>query len=135
MDKKLNIYGRTIDDTYIKQKNEFILYDLKIEIILGEKKKKSLQQDYFNKKIGHYFELIGENMYLPEGQPFSIYDIAAVLPLLAAKQRETPSADRISTDDIIAVPDHNCWYKLRIIRWCKRVFSHEETSDEPLTIK
>ena len=36
---------------------------------------------------GDHFELRGEMLYLPPGQGFSIYSLAAVLPLLAAKQR------------------------------------------------
>ena len=45
---------------------------------------------------------------LPPGQGFSIYSLAAVLPLLAAKQRPTHPNDWMTTDAEIACPDPNC---------------------------
>ena len=42
---------------------------------------------------------------LPPGQGFSIYSLAAVLPLLAAKQRVTDENDWMSSDAEVACPD------------------------------
>ena len=53
---------------------------------------------------------------LPPGQGFSIYSIAAVLPLLAAKQRMTHPNDWMTSDAEIACPDPNCASRLRIVR-------------------
>ena len=44
------------------------------------------------------FELRGEMLHMPPGQGFSIYSIAAVLPLLAAKQRPTHPNDWMTSD-------------------------------------
>jgi hypothetical protein len=131
MTNKKNLYGKVVDDIYILQWPEYILYDLKVEIIYKKEFiwKNTPQQEYFRKKEWHFFELIGENIYIPDWQPFSIYDFSVVLPLLAAKQRVTHQQDRITTDSEISVPDPYCPYRLRITRIWKRVFSHEETSD------
>ena len=55
-------------------------------------------------------------LHLPPGQGFSIYSLAAVLPLLAAKQRATDPNDWMSTDAEVACPDPNCPTRLRITR-------------------
>lgn len=59
-------------------------------------------------------------------------DEAAVLPLLAAKQRETHPNDWMSTDAIVACPDPNCKSRLRIERVGRRGFRHAETTAVPL---
>lgn len=122
----------TADQTLASQ--DFVLYDLRVEVLYQDSTSEwnSLQQSYFKQKEGHFFELIGENLYLPEWKPFSIYDLSSVLPLLAAKQRMTSDTDWMTTDTIIASPDPNCPYKLKITRIAKRVFSHDETTDVPL---
>ena len=48
---------------------------------------------YCGAKPGDYFELRGEMLHLPPGQGFSIYSLAALLPLLPAKQRPTDPND------------------------------------------
>jgi len=53
---------------------------------------------------------------------------AAVLPLLAAKQRPTHAHDWMSTDALIACPDPNCKSQLKIIRTGLRTFSHADTT-------
>ncbi len=72
-----------------------------------------------------YFELRGEMLTLPPGQGFSIYSLAAVLPLLAAKQRLTHANDWMTSDAEIACPDPNCPSRLRITRLGLRRFSHQ----------
>ena len=47
-------------------------------------------------------------LFLPPGQGFSIYSLAAVLPLLAAKQRPTDANDWMTSDAEVACPDPNC---------------------------
>lgn len=103
--------------------DSFELYDLRVEVIAPEGAK-----IYCGAKVGDYFELKGEMLYLPPGQGISIYSLAAVLPLLAAKQRETHPYDWMSTDAEIACPDPNCPSRLRIIRGPKRRFRHSETT-------
>ena len=44
-------------------------------------------------------------LHLPPGQGFSIYSLAALLPLLPAKQRPRDPNDWMSTDAEVACPD------------------------------
>src|SRR5215211_6306785 len=97
----------------------FELYDLRVEAVIPDG-----GAVYCGAKKGDHFELRGEMLTLPPGQGFSIYSIAAVLPLLAAKQRITDPNDWMTTDTEIACPDPNCASRLRIVRLGKRRFSH-----------
>ena len=54
--------------------------------------------------------------------------VAAVLPLLAAKQRRTHTNDWMSSDALVACPDPNCRSVLKITRAGVRLFSHAETT-------
>lgn len=108
--------------------DHFELYDLRVEAVLPEGK-----PIYCGARAGDHFELRGEMLHLPEGQGFSIYSIAAVLPLLAAKQRDTHPHDWMTTDAEIACPDPNCGSRLRITRIGRRRFSHAETTAVPLS--
>ncbi|SEP94116.1 TIGR04076 family protein [Faunimonas pinastri] len=112
--------GSGIDDS-------FELFDLRVEAIVPES-----GPIYCGARPGDHFELHGEMLSMPPGQGFSIYSIAAVLPLLAAKQRETHRNDWMTSDTEIACPDPNCASRLRIVRTGKRRFHHHETTAEPL---
>jgi uncharacterized repeat protein (TIGR04076 family) len=103
--------------------DSFELYDLKVEIVAPDGAK-----IWCGAKPGDHFELRGEMLHLPPGQGFSIYSLAALLPLLPAKQRATDPNDWMSTDAEIACPDPNCPSRLRITRLGKRRFSHAETT-------
>jgi uncharacterized repeat protein (TIGR04076 family) len=105
----------------------FDLYDLRVEVVAPEG-----ATLFCGAKPGDYFELRGEMLHLPPGQAMSIYSIAAVLPLLAAKQRATDPSDWMSSDAEVACPDPNCPSRLRITRLGKRHFSHAETTAVPL---
>jgi hypothetical protein len=54
--------------------------------------------------------------------------IAAVLPLLAAKQRATHKNDWMSTDALVACPDPNCKRVMKIVRTGIRTFTHAEAA-------
>ena len=101
----------------------FELYDLRVEVVAPPGARL-----YCSARVGDYFELRGENLFLPEGQGFSIYSLAAVLPLLAAKQRPTHPNDWMSTDAEVACPDPNCPSKLRITRLALRTFRHSDVT-------
>ncbi|TGQ11546.1 MULTISPECIES: TIGR04076 family protein [unclassified Mesorhizobium] len=107
--------------------DSFELFDLRVEAVIPEGK-----PIYCGAKAGDYFELKGEMLSLPAGQGLSIYSIAAVLPLLAAKQRPTHANDWMTSDAEIACPDPNCASRLRIVRVATRRFSHAETTAVPL---
>ena len=101
----------------------FELYDLKVEVVAPEGAK-----IWCGAKPGDYFVLQGEMLTLPPGQGFSIYSLAAVLPLLAAKQRVTDANDWMTSDAEVACPDPNCPTRLRITRTDKRTFRRADTT-------
>ena len=107
--------------------DSFELYDLRVEAVIPDG-----GVVYCGARKGDHFELRGEMLTLPPGQGFSIYSIAAVLPLLAAKQRMTDPNDWMTTDTEVACPDPNCASRLRIVRLGKRRFSHAATTAVPL---
>lgn len=106
--------------------DEFTLYDLRVEVV------GSSGEMVCNHKVGDYFELSGENLKLPPDQTFPIYPLAALLPLLPAKQRETHPNDWMTTDTDIACPDPHCGALFRIIRTAKRTFRHDDVTVVPL---
>jgi uncharacterized repeat protein (TIGR04076 family) len=105
----------------------FELYDLRVEVVAPEG-----ARIYCNARPGDYFELHGEVLHLPPGQGFSIYSLAALLPLLPAKQRATDPNDWMSTDTEVACPDPHCPTRFRITRLGKRHFRHSDTTAVPL---
>ena len=107
--------------------DSFELYDLKVEVVAPPGARL-----YCGATPGDHFELRGEMLHLPPGQGFSIYSLAALLPVLPAKQRATDPNDWMSTDAEVACPDPNCPSRLRIIRGDKRQFRHSETTAVPL---
>jgi uncharacterized repeat protein (TIGR04076 family) len=104
----------------------FILHDLRVEVVATDRPM------VCNHRAGDYFELSGENLSLPPGQTFPIYPLAALLPLLPAKQRETHPNDWMTTDMEIACPDPHCGGLFRITRTGKREFRHGEVTLVPL---
>ncbi len=106
--------------------DEFTLYDLRVEVVAGDKEMVCSHQP------GDYFELSGEDLNLPPGQSFPIYPLAALLPLLPAKQRRTDANDWMTTDTDVACPDPHCGALFRIIRIRERTFRHGEVTVVPL---
>ena|SRR3989338_9281152 len=82
--------------------------------------------------VGDSFEVIGEDLFLPPGQGFSLYALAALLPLLPAKQRSNHPHDWMETDDLVADPDANSGTLYRIIRTGKTTFRHADVSGNPV---
>ena len=107
---------------------EFELYDLRVEVT-GPADDKI----YCGARLGDYFELQGEMLRLPPGQGFSIYSLAALLPLLPAKQRITDPNDWMSTDAEVACPDPNCPTRFRITRTGRRRFTRSQVTATSLT--
>ncbi len=106
--------------------DEFTLYDLRVEVAACR------GTMVCNHRIGDYFELSGEDLTLPPGQSFSMYALAALLPLLPAKQRPTDPNDWMTTDTDVACPDPHCGAVFRIRRVRERVFRHGEVTVVPL---
>ena len=106
--------------------DDFVLYDLRVEVVGPQ------SGMVCNHKAGDYFELSGENLSFPEGQTFPLYPLAALLPLLPAKQRETHPNDWMTTDTDIACPDPHCGAVFRITRTGQSGFRHGEVTRVPL---
>jgi uncharacterized repeat protein (TIGR04076 family) len=109
------------------QADEFELFDLRVEVVVHDDRKIQC-----NARAGDYFEVQGEMLRFPAGQGFSMYSLAALLPLLPAKQRVTQPADWMSTDAEVACPDPHCPTRFRITRLGKRTFRHGDTTAVPL---
>jgi uncharacterized repeat protein (TIGR04076 family) len=101
----------------------FELFDLRVEVVSPEG-----ARILCHAQPGDHFELRGEMLHLPPGQGFSIYSLAALLPLLPAKQRPTDPNDWMTTDAEIACPDPNCPTRFRITRTGVRRFRRSEVS-------
>jgi uncharacterized repeat protein (TIGR04076 family) len=108
----------------------FVLYDLRVEVLAREDAVIQCHAE-----PGDSFEVRGEMLYLPPGQGFSIYSLAALLPLLPAKQRATDPNDWMNTDAEVACPDPHCPTRFRITRLGKRSFRHSETTAVPPSSK
>lgn len=109
------------------QEAEFELYDLRVEVIGPPN-----QTIYCGARLGDYFELHGEMLRLPPDQGFSIYSLAALLPLLPAKQRTCDPNDWMATDTEVACPDPNCPTRFRITRLGRRRFVRAQVTATPL---
>ena len=95
--------------TVRKQENQagddsFTLYDLKVEVEAGDRPM------VCSHHVGDYFLVEGENLVFPEKTSFSMYALAAILPLLPAKQRP----------------------RFRITRTAKRSLRHADCTVVPL---
>src|SRR5262245_32893014 len=104
----------------------FELYDLRVEVVATDRPM------VCGHRAGDWLELRGENLTLPAGQPFSIYALASLLPILPAKQRMTHPHDWMTTDTEVACPDPNCGARFRITGIGTRTFRHSEVTAVPL---
>lgn len=67
--------------------------------------------------VGDRFEVVrSSQLRLPEGGHFCIYALAAVLPLLPAKQRALAAGDWLERDSLVACPDPDERLIMRIER-------------------
>ncbi len=107
------------------EEKAFELFDLKVEVVGSDKPM------VCNHPEGAYFLVEGENLVFSDTQRFPMYSLAAILPLLPAKQRVTDENDWMTTDAEIACPDPHCGGRFRITRLSKRRFTHAETSGLP----
>lgn len=107
--------------------DSFDLYDLRVEVIGSDA---PMVCDH---PEGSWFEVHGEMLVFPADAPrFAMYPLAALLPLLPAKQRPTHAHDWMTTDAVIACPDPHCGGRFRITRTGLRRFRHSEVTLEPL---
>ena len=110
----------------MERDDSFELWDLKVEAIQGDR---PMVCDHAE---GSGFEVHGENLVFSPGQTFPLYPLAALLPLLPAKQRDTHPNDWMTTDTDIACPDPNCGGIFRVTRTGRRRFRHADVTAVPL---
>jgi uncharacterized repeat protein (TIGR04076 family) len=103
----------------------FWLYDLTVETVLDGRTPVCRHVE------GERFMVQGETLVFEAGSRISMYALAALLPLLPAKQRMTDPNDWMSTDAEVACPDPHCGGRFRITRTGKRRFGHAETTGLP----
>ena len=71
--------------------------------------------------VGDYFELTeSSRLRIPEGRHFCAFALAAVLPLLIAKQRRLPRGDWLEQETLVACPDPEEKLVMRIERIRRR---------------
>ena len=93
----------------------FELYDLRVTV-------ESIEgRSVCGLAVGDYFELTeSAKLRIPPGKHFCIFALSAVLPLLAAKQRELADNDWMTRDTVVACPDVD-------ERLIMRIETHEQT--------
>jgi uncharacterized repeat protein (TIGR04076 family) len=99
----------------------FELYDLRVTVDRIE------GRSVCGLEVGDYFELTeSSRLRIPEGRHFCVYALAAVLPLLPAKQRELTAGDWLEQDSFVCCPDPDERLIMRIERIARRTL---ETHD------
>ena len=100
---------------------DFELYDLRVTV------EKIEGRSVCGLSPGDYFELTESNrLRIPEGKHFCIYALSAVLPLLAAKQRQLAANDWLESDSLVACPDPDERLIMRITRLHKRTLNSDD---------
>lgn len=103
----------------------FHLWDLEVETVAGPG---AMVCDH---PPGLAFRVEGEALVMGPSGRFPMYALAALLPLLPAKQRPSDPNDWMSTDAEVACPDPHCGARFRIRRAALRTFRHAETTGLP----
>ena len=110
--------------------DEYQLYDLRVEVIQANDGRPMVCRH----SVGDYFTVTNEDgISIPQGITFPLYPLAAILPLLPAKQRSLNSNDWMFTDAVIACPDPNCGGRFLITRQQLRTYRHSEQTITTLT--
>lgn len=77
--------------------------------------------------VGDFFEVTeSSRVRIPEGKHFCLYALAAVLPLIPAKQRRLPAGDWLEQDSLVCCPDPDERVVMRIERLDERALVTEE---------
>jgi uncharacterized repeat protein (TIGR04076 family) len=109
--------------------DEYELYDLRVEVVASTDGKPMVCRHV----AGSYFTVTDDDLIeFPPGVRFPLYSLAAILPLLPAKQRPTHANDWMTTDAVIACPDPNCGGRFLITRGARKTYRHSEQTVVPL---
>ncbi len=99
---------------------DFELYDLRVTVVAIE------GRSVCSMKVGDYFELTeSSRLRIPAGAHFCIYALSAVLPLLAAKQRQLAANDWLERDSLVACPDPDERLIMKLERISRRTMDSE----------
>ena len=99
----------------------FELYDLRVTVHAIE------GRSVCGMQVGDYFEVTeSSKLRIPPGRHFCIYALSAVLPLLAAKQRQMDANDWLERDTLVACPDPDERLIMRIERIARRTLDSDE---------
>ena len=99
----------------------FELYDLRVTVERIE------GRSVCGLQVGDYFDLTeSSRVRIPPDKHFCIYALAAVLPLLAAKQRQLAADDWLERDSLVACPDPDERLIMRVERVAKRTLDSDE---------
>lgn len=83
-------------------------------------------------RVGEYFDVVGENIITPPGGSLPMFSLAALVPILALRQRPSHPHDWVTTDTVIASPDPHCASRFRVLTDGHMVFRHDEVTAVPL---
>lgn len=99
------------------------LYDLRITVDSIE------GRSVCGLSVGDYIELTeSSRLRLPPGGHFCLYALAAVAPLLPAKQRQLPESDWLEQESLVACPDPEERLIMRITRTARRLMRSSDLS-------
>ncbi len=99
----------------------FELFDLRVTVTAIE------GRSVCGLQVGDYFELTeSSRVRIPAGKHFCLYALGAVLPLLAAKQRQMAANDWLEQDSLVACPDPDERLIMRIERTGRRTMDSSE---------
>jgi uncharacterized repeat protein (TIGR04076 family) len=100
---------------------KFDIYDLRVTVDRIE------GRSVCGLQPGDYFELTEScKLRIPPGKHFCMFALSAVLPLLAAKQRELSEGDWMAMDSLIACPDPEERLIMRVERIAKRTMDGDD---------
>jgi len=78
-------------------------------------------------EVGDWFEVTeSSRVRIPEGRHFCLYALAAVLPLIPAKQRQLAAEDWLEQDNLVCCPDPDERVVMRIERIGERTLTTED---------
>jgi uncharacterized repeat protein (TIGR04076 family) len=109
--------------------DSYPLYDLRIEVLEAEDGKPMVCKH----RPGDFLTVTDDDLIeFGAGVRFPMYSLAAILPLLPAKQRDSHKNDWMNTDAVIACPDPHCGGRFLIRRGERRWHSHADNSALPV---
>ena len=94
----------------------YILYDLEVSV-MGEPETFACSH-----RAGYAFSVLGENLTFIQSEQFSLYAMAALLPLLPAMQRPTHANDWLDKVTFVRCPVASCGAQFKIERVGRATF-------------